>query len=260
VRIAKFSDRGALMRAAAQRVANIANAALQARGRFLWVLSGGKTPEQLFQQIAAEYATRVAWPRVHFFWGDERCVPPDDAESNYGMARHALLDALRPSPEQVHRMPGELEPALGARRYEEELRAFFAPHGSGASEFPRFDLILLGMGPDGHTASLFPGTSALQERQRWVVENHVEGKGSRLTLTFPVLNAAERVIFIVAGADKAARLRDILEHPMAEDLPAQRVRPCAGAEWLIDEAAAGLLPERLLHSASTQSSDEELLP
>jgi 6-phosphogluconolactonase len=259
LRIAKFSDRGALMRAAAERVANIANAASQARGRFLWVLSGGKTPEQLFQLIAAEYAARIAWPRVHFFWGDERCVPPEDAESNYGMARHALLDAIRPRPEQVHRMPGELEPALGARRYEEGLRRFFASPSSGASEFPSFDLILLGMGPDGHTASLFPGTSALHEHRRWVVENHVEGKGSRLTLTFPVLNAARRVIFIVAGADKAERVRDVLEHPAAEDFPAQRVQPVAGAEWLLDEEAARLLPEHLLRPA-TESAHTERAP
>jgi 6-phosphogluconolactonase len=179
----------------------------------------------------------VDWARVHVFWGDERCVPPDHAESNYRMAREALLDQVSIIPAQnVHRMRGEIDPEEAADGYETDLRACF-----GVSAPPRFDLILLGMGDDGHTASLFPGAEAIREQARWVAAYYVEKLGAwRLTLTPVVLNAAANVIFLVVGAGKAARLREVLDGPYQPDrLPAQVVRPSDGRLlWMVDQAAS----------------------
>ncbi len=233
------------MRAAADRVVGSAAAAIAARGRFDWALAGGSTPEQLYRLLASDaYAARVDWARVHVFFGDERCVPPDHADSNYRMAQHSLLRAVALPEANVHRMAGELPPEAAAERYEAELeRHFGLGVGSG---FPRFDLVLLGMGGDGHTASLFPGTAALAESRRWVVANSVPALGvTRLTLTLPVLNAAASVLFLVSGADKAQRLKQVLALLPAQSspaLPAQCVRP--GGEppdWLVDAAAGALL-------------------
>jgi 6-phosphogluconolactonase len=237
------------MHALADDVVVRAQAAIRARGRFAWALAGGKTPEELYRLLAGpEYAPRIDWGRVHFFWSDERCVPPDNADSNYRMARASLLDVVHPTPEHVHRMQGELEPSEAARRYEAELRSFFAissaepAPAASAPAFPEFDLILLGMGADGHTASLFPGTAALEETQRWVVDNRVAQLGARLTFTLPVLNAAARVSFLVAGADKAERLSAVLGDPEGTAFPAQRVRPHGAlAEWFVDGDAGALL-------------------
>jgi len=242
------------MRAAAERVVDLAERAVGARGRFTWALAGGSTPEGLYTLLASsEFAARIDWTRVHFFWGDERCVSPDHEQSNYRMARRSLLDAVRPPAAHVHRMQGELAPALAARAYEQELeRCFERSLGGG---LPRFDLILLGMGADGHTASLFGGTAALGERQRWVVDNQVPQLGAvRLTVTLPLLNAAAHVLFLVAGADKAPRLAAVLSAAPTPDelLPAARVRPSSGElEWLVDAPAAALLPQ------SFQTSDRE---
>lgn len=231
------------MRAAADRVVDRARAAITARGRFDWALAGGSTPEALYRLLASpDYIGRVDWSRVHFFWGDERCVPPEHPDSNYRTARLALLDTLAPAPDNIHRMAGELPPALAAERYEAELeRAFGRRVGGG---FPELDLILLGMGGDGHTASLFPGTPGLAEGRRWAVANPIESLGvTRLTLTFPVLNAAAHVLFLVAGSDKAERLAQVFSKAATpEPLPAQRVHPRGEApEWLVDAAAAARL-------------------
>jgi 6-phosphogluconolactonase len=236
-------DRNTLMRAAADRVVGLAVSAIAARGRFNWALAGGSTPEALYRLLASpDYVGCIDWTRVHFFWGDERCVSPDHPESNYRMARLALLDTLAPPPENIHRMAGELLPPLAAERYEAELeRCFGLRVGEG---FPELDLILLGMGGDGHTASLFPGTPGLAENRRWVIANLIEPLGvTRLTLTFPVLDAAANVLFLVAGADKAERLAQVLSGASAQEpLPAQRVRPRRQApEWLVDAAAAARL-------------------
>lgn len=228
------------MRAAADRVVGLAADAITARGRFDWALAGGSTPEALYRLLASpDYASRIDWSRVHFFWGDERCVPPDHPDSNYRMARLALLDALAPPPDNIHRMDGELPPQIAAERHEAELERHFDLHVG--ERFPELDLILLGMGGDGHTASLFPGTPGLAERRRWVVANPIESLGvTRLSLTFPVLDAAAHVLFLVAGADKAERLAQVLsDDAVAEPLPAQRVRPHGERpEWLVDAAAA----------------------
>lgn len=233
------------MRTAAERVIRAAGAALAARGRFNWALAGGSTPEALYRLLASPgYAERVDWSRVHFFWSDERCVPPDHAQSNFRMAREALLDAVAvrsgPVDRQIHRLQGELPPSAAAQRYEAELAACFGVEpGSG---FPAFDLILLGMGADGHTASLFPGSPALAETRRWVVANEVATLGAtRLTFTLPLLNAARAVLFLVAGADKASRLEQVVKRT-APAWPAQLVRPHgADPEWLVDAEAASRL-------------------
>jgi 6-phosphogluconolactonase len=255
VPVSVFSDRGELMRAAAERVTSLAERAIANRGEFAWALAGGKTPEELYQLLAsAPYAARIDWTRVHFFWSDERCVPADHPDSNYRMARESLLDRVRPPAAHVHRMQGELPPLLEASRYERELAEVGPANvtaGSPSSALPRLDLILLGMGADGHTASLFPGTAAVSERQRWVTATRLEGREvARLTFTLPLINAAAAVLFLVAGADKAPALARVAGHPHepqpveapGDPLPAQLVRPTTGQlEWLVDAQAASLL-------------------
>jgi len=236
-------DRSALMRAAAERIATLAAEAIERHGRFDWVLSGGSTPEQLYALLASpEQARRIDWARVAFFFGDERCVPPDDPQSNYRMARASLLAPLGVRADQVHRMRGELGAEAAAEDYRAELARCPGP---GANGLPVFDLVLLGLGGDGHTASLFPGTAALDERTRWVVGNHPDGLVPRVTLTYPVLDAARRVLFLVSGADKARAVHDVLHGTSPVVLPAARVRPHSGdAEWLLDATAASALDER----------------
>jgi 6-phosphogluconolactonase len=230
------------MRTAAERVICAASAALTARGRFDWALSGGSTPAALYRLLASPgYAERVDWPRVHFFWSDERCVPPDHAESNFRMAREALLDAVAAPPNHIHRLEGELPPSAAAQRYEAELANCFDVEPG--SDVPAFDLVLLGLGADGHTASLFPGSPALAETRRWVVANEVATLGAtRLTFTLPLLNAARAALFLVAGADKAERLEQIVRKRAEPPWPAQRVRPHgADPDWLVDAEAGSRL-------------------
>ncbi len=224
-----------LAEAAARDFARRAEAAIRERGRFAVALAGGSTPRATYEVLASEYADRIEWERVHAFFGDERAVPPDHEDSNYRMAREALLDHV--SVGGVYRMRGELPPEEAAADYEEELKKFF---GDG---LPSFDLILLGIGEDGHTASLFPETSALKVTDRLAVANPVLKLGTtRITLTAPVLNAARAVDFLVAGEGKAAALREILSgdaDPRA--YPARLVRPEGGPTWFVDRAAASLL-------------------
>ena len=213
-------------------------------GRFVVALAGGSTPKRLYELLSTpEYARRVDWAHTHVFFGDERCVPPDDPQSNYGMARLALLDRVPLPAANVHRMRGEDDPAQAAAAYERELRAAFAtPDGPpGVRSDGRFNLVLLGMGDNGHTASLFPGLTAVRERERWVMAEHVAEVGSwRITLTPPVLNAAAQVVFLVLGAGKAPMLKRVLQGPARPDeLPAQAIAPRDGTlTWLVDAAAA----------------------
>jgi 6-phosphogluconolactonase len=225
-------------RAAAERFVFAAQEASNARSRFAVALSGGSTPKRAYELLAGNgYRERVDWSKVHVFFGDERCVPPNDTESNFRMAGEAMLSRVPIPQENVHRIVGEGDPSIGARTYEEEdLRSFFA----GAS-WPRFDLVFLGMGDDGHTASLFPGSAALKEDKAWVVANWVEKfKTFRITLTAPAINNAAHVVFLVTGEGKARRLAEVVRGPRApEALPSQLIRPVDGKlEWLIDEAAA----------------------
>lgn len=222
-------------------MAECARRAVAARGRFAVALSGGSTPRALFQRLAEPpRRDEIPWARVEVFWADERCVPPDHPDSNYGMARAALLDPIGVPAERVHRVPGEApDPAAAAAACEAEIAR--ALGGTPGGPPPVLDLVLLGMGADGHTASLFPGTAALAERRRWVMANFVPRLAAhRITLTYPILNRAAHVLFLVAGADKAEVLREALEGPPEpERLPAQGVRPDAGElVWLVDRAAA----------------------
>jgi len=234
-----FPDPQALAEAAARHVAESAQAAVDARGAFSIALSGGSTPRELHLKLASPpLVEQVDWSRVHVFFGDERCVSPDDERSNYRMADETLLSRVPIPRNQIHRMRGELPPQQAAADYERELRDFFKV------EPPRLDLILLGMGDNGHTASLFPGLTAVHEQQRWVVAEYVaEVSMWRITLTPVIINLAREVIFMVAGAAKADMLRQVLEGPFAPDeRPAQIVRPSPGeVAWLIDAAAAAKL-------------------
>ena len=218
--ILHFPNLSSLSHAAADLVAASLSDALASRGRFLFALSGGNTPRHLYAALAAPPYAALPWGRAHFFWSDERCVPPDHPDSNYRLAHETLLSHLQLLPGQIHRLPGELGPDSGAACAEHNLRAFF--FGSDLrNDFPVFDLILLGVGPDGHTASLYPGRPALAERTRWVVAEPNPGHPPfvpRLTLTLPVLNGAREVLFLVAGEEKQA----VVEHP--ENYPAGMVQ------------------------------------
>jgi 6-phosphogluconolactonase len=227
-----------LSAAAAREFAAKAGEAIEERGRFAVVLAGGSTPKAMYGVLARDYADRIDWSRVHVFFSDERTVPPDHEDSNYKMASEVLLDHVPVG--SVNRIRGELPPDEAAKAYEEELRTFFR-----TEDVPRFDLILLGVGRDGHTASLFPETSALEVHDRWVVANPVLKLDTiRITLTIPVINAARAVVFLVAGEDKAEALGKILEgdtDPRA--YPATLIQPPGGPQWLLDQSAASLLSE-----------------
>jgi 6-phosphogluconolactonase len=231
-----------LFAAAAEEVIRTANEAVAQRGRFTIALSGGSTPKSLFNLLATNARTSLPWDRMFFFWGDERHVAPTDPDSNYRMAEESMLSKIPVAAGNVFRIAAENpDAAAAAEAYEQTLRKFFA---LAPGQFPRFDLILLGMGPDGHTASLFPGTAALEEKSRLVVANWVEKmKASRLSFTLPVLNAAACVAFLVNGTDKAPALRAVLESDApGEQYPAKLVRPSSGKLiWLIDRAAASEL-------------------
>ena len=237
-----FSDRGEMVRMEAERIVARARDSIGQRVRFLLCLAGGSTPKPLYELLATPpFATRIDWPRVHVFWGDERCVPPDHPESNYRMAREALLDHVQLPGTNVHRIRGEDEPSKAAAAYEELLATFF-----GSREIlpqASFDLVLLGMGADGHTASLFPGSAAARETRRWVVASPGPQPGHwRVSLTPVLLNTAEDVTFLVSGANKADRLKDVLEDRGPDLLPAQLIRPTHGAlHWVVDTAAAARL-------------------
>jgi 6-phosphogluconolactonase len=224
------------MAAAAERFALAADRAIAATGKFAVSLAGGSTPESLYRLLATEpYRSRIGWPRVQVFWGDERCVPPDHAASNYGMSRRALLDSVALLPENIHRIRGEDPPHAAADAYEATLRSRCpAPVGC-------FDLVLLGLGRDGHTASLFPGSGAVRERSRWVCAVSPPVPPSRITLTPVILAAAREVVFLVTGSEKAPALNLALHGPERPvQPPAQAVTSRNGnVRWLVDTLAAG---------------------
>jgi 6-phosphogluconolactonase len=234
-----------LFAAAAEEVVRAANEAVAQRGRFTIALAGGSTPKSLYNLLATNARTALPWDRMFFFWGDERHVPPTDPDSNYRMADETMLSKIPVAAANAFRMKTENPDAAAvAEDYEQTLRKFFQIE---PGQVPAFDLILLGMGPDGHTASLFPGTAALQEKSRLVQANWVEKmKTYRITLTLPVLNAARCVIFLVSGTDKAAALHAVLEGDVpGEQYPAKLVRPRQGKLiWLVDRAAASTLSSK----------------
>jgi 6-phosphogluconolactonase len=234
-----------LFSVAAEEVVRIADQSVKERGRFTIALSGGSTPKSLYNLLATNARTSLPWDKMFFFWGDERHVPPGDPESNYRMAAETMLSKVPVAPGNVFRFATENPDAAAvADNYEKTLRKFFqlAPDA-----VPSFDLILLGMGPDGHTASLFPGTAALYEKTRLAVANWVDKlKTNRLSLTLPVLNAARCVAFLVSGTDKAAVLRSVLEENVpGEQYPAKLVQPKNGKViWFLDRAAASSLSSK----------------
>jgi 6-phosphogluconolactonase len=239
-----WADLDELSRAAASELIQQAQRAEQERGLFSIALSGGSTPKSLYSLLANEssFRTETPWGKIHFFWGDERHVAPGHPESNYCMVREALFSKVPVPSENIHRIRSEDPDARqAAKEYEETLRSFFRLK---TGEYPRFDLVLLGMGPDGHTASLFPGTEALREREHLVVANWVEKLHAyRITMTLPVLNEAALVLFLVSGEDKAETLRQVLEGEAREDpFPSQLIRPTHGRLlWLVDRAAGRFL-------------------
>lgn len=238
-----FDSPDEVAQAVAARFVELGQAAIAERGRFTVALAGGSTPKRVYELLANEsYKEQLDWSKVHIFFGDERCVPPDDAESNYRMANEALLSRVSLPPENIHRMNGVGDAVANARLYEDEMRTFF-----NDAAWPRFDLVLLGMGDDGHTASLFPGTEVLTEQEAWVAGLWVEKLGAyRITLTAPAINQAAHIIFLVTGENKAERLAEILkgEHePMR--LPAQLIKLINGSlRWFVDKAASTRLSLR----------------
>ncbi len=242
--IRKLTTPQELFEAAAEEVVRAANQAVAQRGRFTLALSGGSTPKNLYTLLATNARTSLPWDRTYFFWSDERHVPPSHPESNYRMAEEAMLSKIPVAAGNVFRVPTENpDAAAAAEAYEQTLRKFFAVE---PGQVPRFDLILLGMGPDGHTASLFPETAALREKARLVVANWVEKlKTSRITFTLPLLNAAHGVAFLVSGTDKASALHEVLEgNAPGEQYPTKLVQPAdRKLIWFLDRAAASGLKQ-----------------
>jgi len=245
-KITVYPDKDSLISGAADFIAGAAVQAIEARGRFTLALSGGHTPRPVYARLATPgYRERLDWSKVQVFFGDERCVPPDDPQSNYLMVKTALFDEV-PLPEaNIHRIRGEDDPEQAASYYAQELqRTFGGEAAAGGSPMEGFDLILLGMGDNGHTASLFPGLPAVTETMRWVMAQYVEVVCMwRLTLTPVVINAARQVAFLVAGAPKAEMVHKVLEGPYQPVvLPSQIIKPTQGElHWLLDEPAAAQL-------------------
>ena len=234
-----YPDAASLARAASEHFVTLAAEAIAARRRFAVALSGGSTPRATYALLADdEFAARLDWSCVHVFWGDERCVPPDHPGSNFRLADEALLSHIPIPSDNIHRVHGELGPEAAAQAYAAALRTFFG------TTWPRFDLVLLGMGSDGHTASLFPGSPALRETARSVVAVtacYQDRPAHRVTLTPPAINAARQVLFLVTGTAKAETLQAVLEGPEGP-YPAQRIRPTSGQLiWLVDVEAASRL-------------------
>ncbi|MEK6325414.1 MAG: 6-phosphogluconolactonase [Acidobacteriota bacterium] len=254
-----YRDPEELALKAARLFARLADQYVVGCGKFTVALSGGSTPRAMLSLLAADpFVDTVPWSSIYFFWGDERCVPPDHQDSNYRMASEALLGKVAVPPENIFRIPAEMpDPQRAAEEYAATLTQFFMA-GPGAtrtgtaplSNVPRFDLVFLGMGPDGHTASLFPHTTALQAGEQIVVANYVEKfKAHRITLTAATINNARNVTFLAAGEDKTETLKNVLEGSYQPDLyPSQLIRPRNGTLlWMVDEAAARLLADQ--HSA-----------
>ena len=239
------SDPAALAYRAAQHLVELTEEAVAARGRARIAVSGGSTPKATFALLADPahpFVNSMPWEHIELFFVDERTVPPDHPESNFRMTREALLDKVNLRPDQIHRIQGELEPEIAAAQYEYDIRRTFRLEGA---EAPRFDIVTLGMGDDGHTASLFPHTDAIHEIGRLVVANQVPQKDTwRVTLTWPVINHAREVFFLIAGQDKAEPLKEVFLGPKdVERLPSQLIWPASGILTLIlDQQAAALLP------------------
>ncbi len=248
------ADAAAATIAGAELFAHAAEQAVAARGQARIAISGGSTPKAVFELLAnpqKPYLARVPWAKLQLFWVDERCVGPEHPESNYGMTKKAMLDCVPLPAAQVHRMEGELDPEDGAARYEAEIRNTLKLEGA---ETPTFDLILLGLGPDGHTASLFPHTEGLNNMTNIVIANHVPQKDTwRLTLTWPVITQGREVAFLIEGEEKAEMIKTVWAGTYdPETWPAQLIRPASGRlTLLLDRDAAAQLPPHGLEPGTT---------
>ena len=244
-RLAVLPDRAALAQTAAEAVVQAAADAVRAHGRFTLALSGGTTPRDLYGLLAGEqWRSRIDWRDAFIFWGDERCVPPDHPQSNYRLARELLLDHVPIPADQIFRMPGEAADQVAAAQQYAAAISRIVP--AGPAGVPSFDLMLQGLGDDGHTASLLPGSALVRERRKLVAATDLEREGTgRLTVTPPVLQHAASLLFLVAGSDKAVALRQVLYGPeRRQRYPAQVVREARGrVVWLVDRAAAAELPD-----------------
>jgi len=232
-----FQDANELSRAAAEFFVTLAMQAIRERGRFLVALSGGSTPTGLYRLLTRQ---PMDWTRVHIFWGDERLVPPDNHESNFAQANEILLKNVPIPSENIHRVAAELEPAAAALDYARVLKEFAAP----PLDWPRFDLVLLGMGEDGHTASLFPGSPVdVTEPVIAVTANYQGRPAQRVTLTPLVFNSARQALFLITGANKAIVLKEVFDdYNSSEQIPAKRIQPVEGqVTWMVDQAAAGTM-------------------
>ena len=243
-------DEATYLKEASRLILDSITTAVKERSSASIALSGGNTPKKIYLQLAESYFRgRIPWRDLNIFWGDERCVPPDHPDSNYRMAKETFLSKVSIPSNHIFRIPAEMEnPREAAKSYENTLRAFFKVRES----MPKFDLILLGLGEDGHTASLFPGTTAEKEKQHWVVANFVEKlSAKRISLTFPIINNARRVLFHCSGASKAKIVREVFRDDISMDrYPAQRVRPNGGELiWLLDQGASSKLPSTVTAEA-----------
>ncbi len=239
-----FKDLEKLSRHAANLFIEESNKSIRERNRFLVALNGGGTPTRLFQLLASEYRDQVDWSKVHVFWGDERCVPPDDAGSNFHQAHELLLSKVAIPESNIHRVLGELDPVSASKKYAEVLKTF----ADSNLDFLRFDLVYLGMGEDGHTASLFPYSSVqASEPVIAVTANYQDRPANRVTMTQLVFNQARMLVFMATGEKKAETLAHVLsERYNPESYPAQRIDPKDGQLiWLVDESAAGKLPRKI---------------
>ena len=237
-----FSNATALAEFAAESFVQLAGESIRQRGLFTAALSGGSTPKLLYKELtASERQRRLAWEKVYLFWGDERCVPPDHLDSNYHMVKETLLNEISIPEGNIHRVPAELDVRLAAFQYEEDLRGFFG------GKWPHFDLVLLGMGDDGHTASLFPDSAGLNEEERWFIANYAPKKQFwRLTLSKNAINAARNILVMVQGAQKADMIASVLTKGEGECVkPIQLITPLNGRMvWALDaEAASKLSPD-----------------
>ena len=242
-------DEAAFLKKAAMLLIESTLAAVESRQRATWSLSGGTTPKKLFQLLTEPYyKDRIPWKQLNLFWGDERCVPPEHADSNYKMVREALLSKISIPEGNIHRIPAEMTPPMdAARAYDQSMKLFFKHE----RPFPIFDVMMLGMGDDGHTASLFPGTTALEENEKWVAATFVQKfSANRLTLTYPVINNARRILVMCTGEGKSSVLKEVLRPGTPVRFPIQRVQPLNGELiWLMDSAAASKLTPDVLNKA-----------
>jgi 6-phosphogluconolactonase len=238
--VKSFKDIHELSQYAAWSFIETATESIEDRGRFLAALSGGSTPMRLYELLGTQFQNKVDWSRVHFFWGDERCVPVDDSGNSYGQTKKVFFDKIRIPEENIHRIRSELQPDSAAKDYASTLKLFSEP----PFDWPSFDLGLLGMGEDGHTASLFPGSPVVVDSPTLAVTANYQGRpANRVTLTQNVLNSSRKIMFLITGKAKAVTLKRVLSDTYTpEELPAQRIKPTHGnLIWLVDEEAGSLL-------------------